>query len=290
MQIGIGDVGEVGAEQDAVAEVRQPGQRPAGEGGEPLAEVRERHGRVQPHLAVPLGEVQEVLVLGHAEVRDDQPQPGVAGQDAGDGLGPSVFAGRRSRTAVDHHRCPRLGEHAPRRVEQLVGRVVRPHLNMRLEDPRPRLDGLADVRLDARLGEEGGGVQAVGCPAGEVHRPVVQPPGHARLVRVEHGREGPYPELPEQPCAFVLLLPVGDRPCDAAGQRPERVEVGPDLAQHPLGHEMRVHVDQPGQPEPLPEPADPPGLVITHDATIAPGAPRGQGVRRDRPAPRPPRP
>ena len=40
----------------------------------------------------------------------------------------------------------------------------------------------------------------------------------------------------------------------AAGQRPGSVEVVPHLCQDPLGHEVRVHVDESGQPEPLPEP------------------------------------
>src|SRR5690606_3487460 len=75
----------------------------------------------------------------------------------------------------------------------------------------------------------------------------------ARLVRVEHRREGPHTERPQQRRPFPLLLPVGDRPLDAAGQRAEGVEVGPHLGQHPLRHEMRVHVDESGQAEPLPE-------------------------------------
>jgi hypothetical protein len=101
---------------------------------------------------------------------------------------------------------------------------------MRLEDPRARLDGLADG-------------------------------------------EGPYAELPQQRSSFRLLLPVGDRPLQAAGQRSERVEVLPDLAQDPLGHEVRMHVDQPGKPQPPPEAAHLAGFLarrhVAHGRLIA---------------------
>src|SRR6202008_3683737 len=117
------------------AEVTQPGQFGQGKRGEgAVDERRERERCVEQHAAVALGEVEELRVLRHAQVRDQQAETGGAGEKPGDRPRPRVPAGPRARAAVRHDRGARVREQAPRLVEQRVVRVEVADLKVALED------------------------------------------------------------------------------------------------------------------------------------------------------------
>ncbi len=211
--------------------------------------------------------------------------PRMAGQHPPDRLGPGVLARRRSRPAVDDHRHTGLRDGTPHGIEQRIGRVVPAHLHMRLEDPCPARQFGAHIRRGAVLRKERRGPQAVGRTGREVGRPAVQPLRHPRLVRIDHRREGPHPEAAQHRQPLVLLEPVGDRPFPA-DQRPGRVEVRPDLRHHPLGHEVRMHIDQPRQPQLPPERADP-LITLRHAVPLPYGSDHYSRSRRPQPGGRP---
>ncbi len=179
----------------------------------------------------------------------------MAGQHVGEDRRAGERPGDRAAAAVHDHRHARVGQLPPDLVQQRVTRVVRPDLDVALEQPGAVGQGVADVGRRARLGEEGRGVHDVGLVGGEVSGPGVQPAGHRRPVRVDQRRERTHAHRAQQVEPALLLPPVLDRP-RRTGQRAGSVEVRPDLVQDVLRHEVDVQVDQTGQPELLPEAGD----------------------------------
>ncbi len=172
----------------------------------------------------------------------------MATQDFFEHVEPGVFAALRAVAAVHHGWHPRLGEQAPCRVQQRVTRVEGPDLDVRLDAPRPGVERFGQVARDRRLGEDRRRGHRVGRAGREVQRPVGQPGRHVRLVRVNKRGEGRHPEVAEHLQPGLLGVPVVDRPLSAV-VRGRLVEERPDLVHDPLGQEVRVDVDQPGQPE-----------------------------------------
>jgi hypothetical protein len=86
-------------------------------------------------------------------------------------------------------------------------------------------------------------------------------------VRVEHRRERQHSEAAQALDEGVFLVAVGDGP---RGAEPVAglVEERPDLGEHPARHEVRVHVDETGQPEPR---------SVGRDVSVV-GRRRGHGV------------
>ena len=125
---GVRDRREVAAEQHLARSAASRGRSARVEGHQPLGEVGGEHRGVQVHPLVPLGEVEELAVLGHAQVRDHQLQPRVPLEQPGDRLGPGVLAGQRPGAAVDDDRGAGLLQPRPDRVEQAgrAGRSSRP--------------------------------------------------------------------------------------------------------------------------------------------------------------------
>jgi hypothetical protein len=115
-----------------------------------------------------------------------------------------------------------------------------------LPDAGAEVKSFLRVRLDARLGEEGGARQAAGGASREVERPVVEVGGHAGAVRVGQGAEHRDAQVAQRVEAFLLGAAVGDRP-RPADQRAGLVEVGPDAALHARGQEVGVDVGEAGE-------------------------------------------
>jgi hypothetical protein len=207
------------------------------------------------HTLVGLGQLEERAVLRHAEVSDDQLQSRVALQQPGDRSRPGVRTLQRTRAAVDDHRCAGLLQPAPHGVEQRVTRVVPADLHVHLEDPRAALQRLRDVERRLRLGVERRRLQDPRVGRGELHRPVVEPSGHARLVRIRQRREGPHSQPVEDGEALVVRQRVGQRPRDAVVLLPVG-EVLPHLGLHARRQEVDVRVDQPRETQLAPVPGD----------------------------------
>lgn len=111
----------------------------------PLREIGERHRGVEPDVVEALSEVEELGILGHSHMRDDQRQSGEAFEQSRDSIGPGELARCRTGTAMDHHRDLSIVDLAPHAVEQRVDRRVGPDLNVRFEDGGAGLDGFGDV-------------------------------------------------------------------------------------------------------------------------------------------------
>jgi hypothetical protein len=137
-------------------------------------------------------------------------------------------------------------------VEQRVVEVELPHLQVQLEQLHPGGHQLRHVRRDALLREERRRPQRLGDLAGEGSRPVVQVRRHTGLVRVRQRREPAYAHLAEQGDPVLVRRAVADRPL-ATDLGAGGVEDVPDRLLDVGRQEVHVHVDQAGQPQPLPE-------------------------------------
>ena len=102
---------------------------------------------VQHDPVVAFGQGEEVLVLRHAQVGDDQPKPGVAGEQGRDRGGAGVRAGRRAGAAVRHHRDSCFGQQPPDLLQDRVTRVEAADLEMALEHPRSLVQCPAEVAV-----------------------------------------------------------------------------------------------------------------------------------------------
>ena len=233
-------------------ETPQPGNRALGKRVDPVEEGSERHRGVEIDLVPGLSEVQEILELGCPEVSDHDPEAGVAGQYLPERAGPCEAPRDRPGAAVHDRKRPGLGQLPPHVVELRVARVVPAHLQVSLHDHGPGGEGVRDVARRRRLGEEGRRMQDVGMIASERPRPVVQPLGHPRLVRVQQGREHPDAPAPQPRQPGLGGLAVGDRPGPAvvAGRV---VEERPHRLHNPVRHEVDVQIHEARQPERPPE-------------------------------------
>ncbi len=208
-------------------------------------EVGEGHRGVERHPLVLLGQREELGVLGGAGVRDHEPQPRVPRQEGRDGGRPGVGGRDGTAAGVQHHGGARLGDQAPGLVEQRVGDVEAADLDVHLED-LDRGEPPGDVRRGSLLGVERAADGRLGHPRGEAGRPVVEPLGHARLVRVGQRGEARDAERAQHLDERLVGVAVVQRP----GPPDERTG-GVELRAH-LGHdrgrqEVGVDVDQPGQ-------------------------------------------
>lgn len=86
---------------------------------------------------VALGQVEELVVLRHPEVRDDQPQPGMSDEQVGDGPGAGEGARHRGRPAMGDDRDPGVGQQSPDVAQQRIVGVVPADLQVALEHPCP---------------------------------------------------------------------------------------------------------------------------------------------------------
>src|SRR6201995_2613262 len=84
--VAVRDVGEIAAEQDADAQVSQPWQLRRRKGHEFVDERRESHGGIEPHVGRALADVENLHILRHPHVRNDQSQPRIALQQKPYGL------------------------------------------------------------------------------------------------------------------------------------------------------------------------------------------------------------
>ena len=243
--VAVGDVGEVAAEEHPVAELGQVVEPVGGEGGEGLGEVGEGHRRVEVHVGVRPGDVEEVAVVGHAHVGDDEDEAGVPLEQVAHGGRSGEAARCRPVAGVHDDRRARALEHRPDVVQPGVVERVVTDLDVHLEDARPGVDRRLRVLRRARLGVEGRRVDRLGHAGGEVGGPVVEPLRHAGSVGVVERGEGPHTERSQGGQALPFVRAVGDRP-RPAGERTGRVEVRPHLVEHPLRHEVGVDVDDGG--------------------------------------------
>ena len=188
--------------------------------------------------------------------RPERPRPGV--------LGP-----HRRVPGVHHHRHPRLGQQPPHLLEERVAGGEPAHLQVHLEDPRPRLQRVGHVPGHPRLGVERRRRQAPRRRLRERHRPRVQVRGHVRPVRIGQRAEHPHAQPPQVRHPLLVAPLVPDRPPNPH-QRPRRVEVLPHPAQHPRRQEVRMDVRQPRHPQPPPEPRHVPVLLRRHRVVHAP--------------------
>jgi hypothetical protein len=114
------DVGDLAAEQDAIAQLLQPMLMGSRKRHGFFDERGESHCGVEPYVLEVLADIEKLGVLRHSHVRDDQPQARVAAQQTADGLGSGVFARRRTRPAVGDDRYARIFDGPPDLIEQRV--------------------------------------------------------------------------------------------------------------------------------------------------------------------------
>ena len=91
----------------------------------------------------------------------------------------------------------------------------RPTCTCTLNTRAPRSSACGDVAGRLGLGIEGRRLQHLRVPLRELRRPLVQPGGHARLVRVRQRREGPHAQPLQDGEPLVDRQRVGDRPAGA---------------------------------------------------------------------------
>ena len=153
---------------------------------------------------------------------------------------------------MDHDRHGCVIDHGPHVVQQRVVGIVVTDLQMCLEDSCSGAYCVVDIARRIGLGVEGGRREAVRCRLGESDGPFVQPARHLRPVRVDQRREPSHAEPPQRLDPLGLVAAVCDRP-GPPDKRPGSVEMRPHLVEHPLGHEMRMDVDNSGQPQRRPD-------------------------------------
>ena len=168
---------------------------------------------------------------------------------------PGEVVADRHRSGVHEDRHVGVLEQPPRFVEQRVVEVELRHLQVQLEQLDAGVDQLSDVRRDALLGEERARPDHLGHVGRERARPVVEVRRDARLVRVGQRREPAYAHRPQQLDPLLVRLAVADRP-GLTDLRPGGVEDVPHRLLDVGRQEVHVHVEEAGQPEPLPEGAD----------------------------------
>ena len=163
--VGVRDGREVAAEQRPCrAGAASRGRSARVEGHQPLGEVGGEHRGVQVHPLVALGEVEEVPVLRHAQVRDDQLQP----RDAARAARPPAPA-RCARPAIGPEPqwmttgVPVSSSRAHTASSSGCRGSKPPTCTCTLNTRAPRSQRLGDVGRRLRLGVEGGRLAA---PAG----------------------------------------------------------------------------------------------------------------------------
>ncbi len=149
---------------------------------------------------------------------------------------------------MDDDRHSSLFERLPRRVEDLVIGGEHTDLDVDFEQLRPGGQGFRHIVGGFGFGIEGAAVDDVGVGGGEFGVPLIQPRGHAGLVRVGQGRDGAQAEFAYGVEAGVLVEAVVDRPVAAVVVRGV-VEVLPHLVEHVLRKEVDVDVGESGQAE-----------------------------------------
>ena len=146
-----------------------------------------------------------------------------------------------------------------------------------LNSSTPASTSSATYAVDAVLGIERARPEHLGYVGRERARPVVEVRRDAGLVRVGERREPADAHRPQQLHPLLVRLPVADRPL-AADLRAGGVEHLPHRLLDVRRQEVHVHVEEAGQPEPLPERADRcdvlgPVRSVSHPCPSA-GAPR----------------
>jgi hypothetical protein len=158
--------------------------------------------------------------------------------------GTRVLVSRRRVPRMHNHRHPLRGQQAPHIIELRVSGGEPAHLQVDLEDPRSRLEGVPYVSLHSRLGVERRRRQAPRRGPGEGQGPGVQVNGHVRPVGVRQRAEHSHTHGPQVRHPLLVAPLVPDRPRDS-DQRAGPVEVLPHPAQHPRRQEVGVDVGQP---------------------------------------------
>ena len=197
------------------------------------------------HSWVPFGQGQELGILRRAKMSHHGDQFRMSTQHAFElvrSRNPRAWNGAAAH--VNDHWDGCVCQHPPHLVQRIFSQVESADLRVNLEHPRASLECRKHLVHDAALGEEGcardtvwfGGRQGQG-KVGEVGR-------HAGPVCVCQCSEAAYPHLAQVRQPALLVPAIRDRP-RASDQGPHLVEVGPHPAQHSLGQEVGVDVDQP---------------------------------------------
>ena len=98
-----------------------------------------------------LREIGELVVLGHAQVSNDQHELRMPAEQPRDALRAGVLAGQRRRPGVDDDRNPGVGQQLPSRVESRIIGGEPSDLQVDLEQAGAVGEGRCDVVTDTRF-------------------------------------------------------------------------------------------------------------------------------------------
>ena len=144
----------------------------------------------------------------------------------------------------------RLREEIPHGHQKWISRIKRTHLQVDLEYSRSRINRRRNVVGNAGLREEGCRLQTAWRRARKRGTPVVEPRGHSRLVCVGQRRERDDPKILELFNSQLVRPAVLDGPRQTVGLFCVVKEL-PHLRHDRMRHEVGVHINDPGNPEPV---------------------------------------